>query len=114
MVRRRERKDSKDTQSTIGCERLINDVFGVRPVAQRSVLPMRESVREVIGTLNFRQMVVLILRYGLDGSGDRTLREVGLVLNRTSENVRQHEARALRNLRHPSRSRKLRPYIEEK
>jgi RNA polymerase primary sigma factor len=113
MVRRRERKDSKDTQSTIGCERLINDVFGERPRNIGPVLPMRESVREVIGTLNFRQMVVLILRYGLDGTGERTLREVGLVLNRTSENVRQHQERALRKLRHPSRSKLLRKYIEE-
>ena len=109
----RKRKDSKDTQSSIGCERLINDVFNNRCKIRGAILPMRASVRDAVATLNFREMVVVILRYGLDGTGDRTLREVGLVLDRTAENVRQHEARAFRKLRHLSRSKILRGYIEE-
>jgi RNA polymerase primary sigma factor len=67
---------------------------------------------EVLGTLSDREQLVLELRYGLKGDAPKTLEEVGMEFNITRERVRQIEAKALRKLRHPSRSRKLRDYID--
>lgn len=70
------------------------------------------AVREAIETLTPQEQKVLILRFGLDGGGSRTLDEVGRVFDRTGENIRRIEARALRKLRHPARSKSLRPLLE--
>ena len=63
-------------------------------------------------TLTTREQRVLLLRFGLEDGRQRTLEEVGLEFKVTRERVRQIEAKALRKLRHPSRSRKLRDYLE--
>ena len=73
---------------------------------------LREQLVEVLETLTEREQKVLRLRFGLDDGRNRTLEEVGKVFNVTRERIRQIEAKALRKLRHPSRSRKLRDYLE--
>ncbi len=73
---------------------------------------LREQLVEVLDTLTDREQQVLRLRFGLDDGRARTLEEVGRVFNVTRERIRQIEAKALRKLRQPSRSRKLRDYLE--
>lgn len=73
---------------------------------------LKEQLQEVLGTLTEREQKVLTLRFGLDDGRARTLEEVGKVFNVTRERIRQIEAKALRKLRHPSRSRKLKDYLE--
>ena len=73
---------------------------------------LKEQLDEVLGTLTEREQKVLRLRFGLDDSRARTLEEVGKEFNVTRERIRQIEAKALRKLRHPSRSRKLKDYLD--
>ena len=73
---------------------------------------LKEQLIEVLGTLTEREQKVLRLRFGLDDGRARTLEEVGKEFNVTRERIRQIEAKALRKLRHPSRSRKLRDFLE--
>ncbi len=73
---------------------------------------LREQLEEVLNTLTEREQKVLRLRFGLDDGHARTLEEVGKEFNVTRERIRQIEAKALRKLRHPSRSRKLRDYLD--
>ena len=73
---------------------------------------LREQLKEVLGTLTEREQKVLRLRFGLDDGRARTLEEVGKEFNVTRERIRQIEAKALRKLRHPSRSRKLKDYLD--
>jgi len=73
---------------------------------------LREQIGEVLDTLTERERNVLRLRFGLDDGRGRTLEEVGREFNVTRERIRQIEAKALRKLRHPSRSKKLRDYLE--
>ena len=73
---------------------------------------LKEQLIEVLGTLTEREQKVLRLRFGLDDGRARTLEEVGKEFNVTRERIRQIEAKALRKLRHPSRSRKLKDYLE--
>ena len=73
---------------------------------------LKEQLEEVLGTLTEREQKVLILRFGLEDGRGRTLEEVGKEFNVTRERIRQIEAKALRKLRHPSRSRKLKDYLE--
>ena len=73
---------------------------------------LREQLEEVLNTLTDREKKVLRLRFGLDDGRQRTLEEVGREFNVTRERIRQIEAKALRKLRHPSRSRKLRDYLD--
>lgn len=73
---------------------------------------LREQLEEVLGTLTEREQKVLTLRFGLEDGRARTLEEVGKEFNVTRERIRQIEAKALRKLRHPSRSRKLKDYLE--
>ncbi len=73
---------------------------------------LKEQLDEVLGTLTEREQKVLILRFGLEDGRARTLEEVGKEFNVTRERIRQIEAKALRKLRHPSRSRKLKDYLE--
>ena len=72
---------------------------------------LKEQLVEVLGTLTEREQKVLRLRFGLDDGRARTLEEVGQEFNVTRERIRQIEAKALRKLRHPSRSRKLKDYL---
>ena len=73
---------------------------------------LKEQLIEVMGTLTEREQKVLRLRFGLDDGRARTLEEVGKEFNVTRERIRQIEAKALRKLRHPSRSRKLKDYLD--
>ena len=73
---------------------------------------LREQLDEVLGTLTEREQKVLKLRFGLEDGRARTLEEVGKEFKVTRERIRQNEAKALRKLRHPSRSRKLKDYLE--
>ena len=73
---------------------------------------LREQLSEVLSTLTEREQKVLRLRFGLDDGRARTLEEVGKEFNVTRERIRQIEAKALRKLRHPSRSRKLKDYLD--
>ncbi|MDF1616263.1 RNA polymerase sigma factor RpoD [Petrocella sp. FN5] len=73
---------------------------------------LKEQLVEVLDTLTDREQKVLRLRFGLDDGRARTLEEVGKEFNVTRERIRQIEAKALRKLRHPSRSRKLKDYLE--
>lgn len=73
---------------------------------------LKEQLVEVLGTLTEREQKVLRLRFGLDDGRSRTLEEVGKEFNVTRERIRQIEAKALRKLRHPSRSRKLKDYLD--
>ena len=74
---------------------------------------LKEQLGEVLSTLTEREQRVLILRFGLEDGKARTLEEVGKEFNVTRERIRQIEAKALRKLRHPSRSRKLKDYLDQ-
>ena len=73
---------------------------------------MQEQLKDVLNTLTDREKKVLRLRFGLDDGRARTLEEVGREFKVTRERIRQIEAKALRKLRHPSRSKKLKDFIE--
>jgi RNA polymerase primary sigma factor len=73
---------------------------------------LKEQVEAVLDSLTGRERRVLQLRFGLEDGRARTLEEVGKEFNVTRERIRQIEAKALRKLRHPSRSRKLKDYLE--
>lgn len=73
---------------------------------------LKEQLNDVLDTLTPREKKVLILRFGLEDGRGRTLEEVGKEFNVTRERIRQIEAKALRKLRHPSRSKKLKDYLE--
>ena len=82
------------------------------PADAAAVTLLKEQLIEVLGTLTEREQKVLRLRFGLDDGRARTLEEVGKEFNVTRERIRQIEAKALRKLRHPSRSRKLKDYLD--
>lgn len=82
------------------------------PVDAAAYTLLREQLEEVLDTLTEREKKVLSLRFGLEDGRGRTLEEVGKEFNVTRERIRQIEAKALRKLRHPTRSRKLRDYLE--
>ncbi|MBE5896801.1 MAG: RNA polymerase sigma factor RpoD [Lachnospiraceae bacterium] len=82
------------------------------PVDAATYTLLREQIGEVLDTLTEREKKVLILRFGIEDGRSRTLEEVGKEFNVTRERIRQIEAKALRKLRHPSRSRKLKDYLE--
>jgi RNA polymerase primary sigma factor len=90
----------------------IEDQNTVPPLDTASRQLLKEQIGEVLSELTPRERRVLILRFGLEDGRSRTLEEVGLEFNVTRERIRQIEAKALRKLRHPSRSRKLRGYLE--
>lgn len=85
---------------------------GPTPYDQTSRQLLKEHMEEVLSTLSDRERKVLILRFGLEDGRPRTLEEVGTQFGVTRERIRQIEAKALRKLRHPSRSKKLRDYLE--
>lgn len=90
----------------------IQDTSQLTPYDAASRQLLKENVEEILGTLSDREKRVLILRFGLYDGRPRTLEEVGREFNVTRERIRQIEAKALRKLRHPSRSKKLRDYLE--
>jgi RNA polymerase primary sigma factor len=90
----------------------IPDEKALAPADAASHQMLREQVDDVLGSLTERERRVLELRFGLDTGRSRTLEEVGKEFNVTRERIRQIEAKALRKLRHPSRSKKLKDYLE--
>ncbi|MEX0684144.1 MAG: RNA polymerase sigma factor RpoD [Dehalococcoidia bacterium] len=90
----------------------IEDQGTMAPAEAASHQLLKEQVQEVVGTLTPREQKVLVLRFGLEDGRSRTLEEVGREFNVTRERIRQIEAKALRKLRHPSRSKKLKDYLE--
>jgi len=90
----------------------IEDRNALPPVDIASKQLLKEQIEDVLGTLTSREQRVLQLRFGLEDGRSRTLEEVGAEFNVTRERIRQIEAKALRKLRHPSRSRKLKDYLE--
>lgn len=91
----------------------IEDEVIENPVDYTTRIVLREQLNEVLDTLTDREENVLRLRFGLDDGKMRTLEDVGKVFNVTRERIRQIEAKALRKLRHPSRSKQLKDFMED-
>lgn len=91
----------------------IEDEVIENPVDYTTRVVLREQLDELLDTLTDREENVLRLRFGLDDGKMRTLEDVGKVFNVTRERIRQIEAKALRKLRHPSRSKQLKDFIED-
>ena len=90
----------------------IQDTSALSPYDETSRQLLKEQMEEVLSTLSDREKRVLTLRFGLEDGRPRTLEEVGKEFGVTRERIRQIEAKALRKLRHPSRSKKLKDYLE--
>ena len=89
----------------------IPDEDASEPSKAASFTMLKEQLVEVLGTLTPREEKVLKLRFGIEDGRTRTLEEVGKEFNVTRERIRQIEAKALRKLRHPSRSKKLKDFL---
>lgn len=90
----------------------IPDELAPAPAEVASLSLLKEQLDEVLGTLTEREEKVLRLRFGLKDGRPRTLEEVGKQFEVTRERIRQIEAKALRKLRHPSRSKKLKDFLD--
>jgi RNA polymerase primary sigma factor len=90
----------------------VEDKEATAPSDAASLMMLRVEVEEVLDTLSPRERRVLQLRFGLNDGQQRTLEEVGKRFGVTRERIRQIEAKAIRKLRHPSRSKKLKDYLE--
>ena len=90
----------------------IPDEEAPAPAEAASLTLLKEQLDEVLNTLTEREGKVLRLRFGLEDGRQRTLEEVGKEFNVTRERIRQIEAKALRKLRHPSRSKKLKDFLD--
>ena len=90
----------------------IEDHDAQAPADVASFTLLKEQLAEVLSTLTTREKQVLVLRFGLDDGKARTLEEVGKTFHVTRERIRQIEAKALRKLRHPSRSKKIKDFLE--
>ncbi len=90
----------------------IEDDNALAPAEAATYIMLREQLIDVLDTLTPREQKVLRLRFGLDDGRARTLEEVGKEFDVTRERIRQIEAKALRKLRHPSRSKKLKDFLE--
>ena len=104
------RNNGKEEDSRLGD--FIQDKEADAPIKTVASELLREDLAEVLCTLSPRERDVLRLRFGMDDGRARTLEEVGKEFDVTRERIRQIEAKALRKLRHPSRSRKLRDYLD--
>jgi RNA polymerase primary sigma factor len=109
-------RDPVSLESPVGEEQdtelgdLIEDRDAVSPLDAVTDVMLREQLEHVLSSLDGREQRVIRLRFGLDDGHARTLEEVGREFGLTRERIRQIESRALRKLRHPSRSRKLREF----
>ncbi len=90
----------------------IPDEDAKAPADAASIMMLKEEIREVLKTLAPREEKVLIMRFGLNDGHPKTLEEVGAEFNVTRERIRQIEAKALRKLRHPSRSKRFKDFLE--
>ena len=100
----------KEEDSRLGD--FIEDKDADAPVKTVAHELLREDLAEVLGSLSARERDVLRLRFGMDDGRQRTLEEVGQLFGVTRERIRQIEAKALRKLRHPNRSKRLKEYVE--
>ena len=91
---------------------LIEDRASVSPAESVLKVNLQEQTERVLRTLSSREEKILRLRFGIEGGSEHTLEEVGRLFNVTRERIRQIEAKALRKLRHPSRSLKLRVLLD--
>ena len=91
---------------------LLREPVYANPASKTSYTLLQELIDEVLYTLPEKEQKVLRMRFGLDDGYSHTLEEVGYVFNVTRERIRQIEAKALRRLKHPTRSKKLRDYLE--
>ncbi|WP_461247057.1 RNA polymerase sigma factor RpoD [Treponema sp. R6D11] len=91
----------------------IQDEDALSPVDAASFALLKDQLLNILATLTFREEQVLRMRFGLDDGKAKTLEEVGQYFDVTRERIRQIEAKALRKMRHPSRSKKLREFLEE-
>lgn len=101
----------EDDGSTLGD--FVRDVDAISPQDQTTIVLLQEHVQQVMQDLTERERRVVALRFGLTDGNPRTLEEVGREFNVTRERIRQIEAKTLAKLRHPSRSQKLRDYLDE-
>jgi RNA polymerase primary sigma factor len=90
----------------------VEDRDAIQPLDNATSQSLKEQIREALSTLKPKEQIVLKLRYGLDDGRARTLEEVGSEFSVTRERIRQIEANAIHKLRHPSRSKKLKDYLE--
>ncbi len=90
----------------------IEDDFIKTPAEATSLVMLKEGLLDVLETLSEREQEVLMLRFGLNDGRARTLEEVGNIFSLTRERIRQIEAKALRKLRHPSRSQKIKDFLD--
>ena len=100
-----------DEDSSLGD--FIEDTTLSSPIDTATGEGLREATREILSGLTAREAKVLRMRFGIDMNTDHTLEEVGKQFDVTRERIRQIEAKALRKLRHPSRSDHLRTFIDE-
>jgi RNA polymerase primary sigma factor len=100
----------EDEDSNLGD--FIEDKKAKNPIDEVTYLKLQENTKSILDTLSPREASVLRLRFGIDCSSDHTLEEVGKRFNVTRERIRQIEAKALRKLRHPTRSRILKTFFE--
>jgi RNA polymerase primary sigma factor len=91
---------------------LFEDAINTSPIDAAMQVGLREVVKEILDSLPPKVAKVLRMRFGIDMSTDHTLEEVGKQFDLTRERIRQIEAKAIRNLKHPSRSDKLRSFID--
>jgi RNA polymerase primary sigma factor len=101
----------EDEDASIGD--LIEDITIAQPIDEATKSNLTDSTRGVLGSLTAREAKVLRMRFGIDMNTDHTLEEVGKQFDVTRERIRQIEAKALRKLRHPTRSDHLRSFIDE-
>ena len=92
----------------------IEDTLVTLPVESATTTSLQDATRDVLGGLTAREAKVLRMRFGIDMNTDHTLEEVGKQFDVTRERIRQIEAKALRKLRHPSRSELLRSFMDLK
>jgi RNA polymerase primary sigma factor len=90
----------------------IEDKDAENPASRTAAAMLQEQIAGVLSTLPKREQEILKMRFGLDDGYSLTLEEVGLYFNITRERIRQIEAKALRRLRHPKRSRTLKEYLD--
>ena len=100
----------EDEDSNLGD--FIEDIKAKNPNDMITYYKLSEHTRDILDTLSPREASVLRLRFGIDCDSDHTLEEVGKIFNVTRERIRQIEAKALRKLRHPVRSRILKTFID--
>ena len=99
----------EEEDSNLG--KFLQDENATNPSDSATILMLKEQLLEVLNTLTPREQKVIMLRYGIDDGHPRTLEEVGKEFNVTRERIRQIEAKALKKLKHPSRSKKLKDFL---